>query len=186
MSALVTEFGYFITKPGVEAWDGNSVHNKALAKAATFAHSQPGAQRAYLSEELEDPHRVWIFLDWDTVDDHLKYVTTQGHNNKATLENTIAFTKGGFLHVVGEGRPLTLALSNTPSSVAQVLRAYFPSDIGLDARQAASLEVEEFMKATLSTFQDSEEAIYGWSVENDVPVIGEESKIGKVLVVFRV
>ncbi|KAH6999228.1 hypothetical protein BKA56DRAFT_665738 [Ilyonectria sp. MPI-CAGE-AT-0026] len=84
-----------------------------------------------------------------------------GQNNKATLENTIDFTKGGVLHVVREGRPLTLALSNTPSSVTQVLRAYFPSDIGPEARQAASLEFEEFMEATLSTLRDSEEAIYG-------------------------
>lgn len=46
------------------------------------------------------------------------------------------------------------------------------------------LEFEEFMEATLSTFRDYEKAVYGWSVENDIPVIGAESKRGKVLVVF--
>ncbi|KAH7120304.1 hypothetical protein B0J13DRAFT_457018 [Dactylonectria estremocensis] len=104
--------------------------------------------------------------------------------NTSRLENPIDFTNGGVLHFVGEGRPVTLTLDKTPSSVTQVLRAYFPSDIGLKARQTAALVVEKFTKATLSTSQDSEELIYGWSVENDVLVIGEESKTGKVLVVF--
>lgn len=70
MAAPVTEFARIALKPGIDA---NSDGYKALEKMSLTAVSQPGAQRVYWGHGIEDPSKVWQFLDWDTVDDHLRF-----------------------------------------------------------------------------------------------------------------
>jgi heme-degrading monooxygenase HmoA len=57
-------------KPGVDA---NSEDFEAVEKTALTAVSQPGAQRVYWGQGVEDPSNVWLFLDWNSVDDHLAF-----------------------------------------------------------------------------------------------------------------
>lgn len=77
MSGPVTEFGFFAAKPGVDVWDKNTVHSRAIDDAVSFGLSQPGAQIAFLGQELDNEKNVWLFLDWNTVDDHVAYATNQ-------------------------------------------------------------------------------------------------------------
>ena len=77
MSQTVTEFSYFATKPGLDLFDENQPEYQALVNAADTALSQPGAQRVYYGLEVENPSNVWLFLDWDRMEDHMNYRESQ-------------------------------------------------------------------------------------------------------------
>lgn len=54
--------------------------------------------------------------------------------------------------------------------------AYFPSDISSEAKAAATKRIAQFKENGLSKCADVQAANFGWAVENDFAVPGEEGK----------
>lgn len=61
---------------------------------------------------------------------------------------------------------------------------FFPSDISAADKAAATSQLEEFNEKALKGWPDFKGVSYGWSVESDVPVIGEDGKTGSLLTAF--
>ena len=61
---------------------------------------------------------------------------------------------------------------------------YFSSDIDADSKAKAVALLDEFTEKGLKTAPDFKGISSGWSVEDDVPVRGEEDKTGSMLVAF--
>lgn len=59
--------------------------------------------------------------------------------------------------------------------------AYFPSDISSEAKAAATKRIAQFKETGLSKCADVQVANFGWAVENDFPLPGEEGKTATVL-----
>lgn len=70
MAGPVTEFACMALKHGI---DSGSDGYEALEKTALTAVSQPGAQRVYWASGIEDPTRFWLFLDWNSIEDHFRF-----------------------------------------------------------------------------------------------------------------
>lgn len=77
MPGPFTEFAYFAHKPGLDIWNESTPEGKAMQTAFNTALQQPGAQQASYGFEIEKPDNVWLFLDWDSVEDHMKYRKTE-------------------------------------------------------------------------------------------------------------
>lgn len=73
MSGPVTEYSYFATKPGLDVFNPDTSEGQALLNAVDTALSQPGATRVYYGAEVENPENVWLFLDWESLEDHMNY-----------------------------------------------------------------------------------------------------------------
>lgn len=59
--------------------------------------------------------------------------------------------------------------------------AYFPSDISSEAKAAATERIAQFKETGLSKCADVQAANYGWGVENDFAVPGDEGKTATAL-----
>ncbi|KAH7141517.1 hypothetical protein B0J13DRAFT_596402 [Dactylonectria estremocensis] len=181
----VTEFSYVTLNEGADAFDESTDAGKVLANALDTVLRQPGAKRVYTGLEIENPSNLWLFLDWESVDHHLDYRKSEEHGPIIeSLKTHCDFTKGMNKHVVVNPFPVEDVLDKTRSPVTEVLLAHFPPDYDADSRAVAKRRLEEFTGRGLKNSPDWRGISYGWSVENDVPVKGDESKSGALLVAF--
>ncbi|CAM1509556.1 Fc.00g032950.m01.CDS01 [Cosmosporella sp. VM-42] len=185
MAQPVTEFSYFAAKAGVDLSDKSQPAYQALLLAVDTALSQPGAQRVYYGLEVENPSNVWLFLDWDRMEDHMNYRKTNTHGSMIeTLASVLDFSKGLIKHVTVNPTPPIQVLDNSITPVTEVLSIYFHSDIDDSSKANAVSRLEEFAETGLKTSPDFKGISYGWSAEDDVPIRGEEDKTGSMLVAF--
>jgi hypothetical protein len=71
----VTEFSYVTLNEGVNVFD-DSTAAKTYQNVLETALKQPGARRVYTGVEVENPSTLWLFLDWETLEDHENYPKT--------------------------------------------------------------------------------------------------------------
>ncbi|CAG7558870.1 unnamed protein product [Fusarium equiseti] len=180
----VTEFAYVTVNEGVNFSD-ESAAGKVYQNVIETVLRQPGARRVYHGFEVEDPSRLWLFLDWDTLDDHLNYPKSADHGPIIeSLKPLVSFEKSINKHVTLNPFPPEDVLDSARSPVTEVLVAFFPGDYSISSRAAATRRLEQFAAQALKASPDWRGISYGWSVENDVPVRGDESKTGCMLVAF--
>lgn len=71
--AQVTQFSYFGIKPGNDILDASTEAGKVFAEIVDATLSQPGAKRVSYGLEVENPARVWLFVDWESLEHSLNY-----------------------------------------------------------------------------------------------------------------
>ncbi|KAL4732722.1 hypothetical protein ACLX1H_001741 [Fusarium chlamydosporum] len=180
----VTEFAYVTLNEGVNMFD-DSAAAKTCQNVIETALKQPGARRVYTGTEVEDPSRLWLFLDWDTLEDHENYPKSADHGPIIeSLKPLVSFEKSINKHVTLNPFPPEDVLDRARSPVTEVLVAFFPSDYSVASRAAATRRLEQFAGQALKASPDWRGISYGWSVENDVPIRGDESNSGSMLVAF--
>ena len=75
--APVTEIAYLPLKTGCNPSEANSPAASAWQNMLKTVLDQPGAQRAYWGLEVENPSMLRLFVDWDSIDDHLNFRKTE-------------------------------------------------------------------------------------------------------------
>ncbi|WYZ35826.1 hypothetical protein EsH8_X_000473 [Colletotrichum jinshuiense] len=174
----VTEFSYFTIKPGKSFPDEEGIYDRVL----NLAVSQPGSGSIYYGNSIEKPEQTWCFLDWDSVEDHMKYRDTEDHKPIGeALGQYLDWDKGYIKHVATNPWPPTI-LEEAP--VVEVLTLFFPADLDDAAKEALAAQLGEFKTKALDTSPDFRGISYGWSVENDVPITDEPGKTGNLLAAF--
>ncbi|GKU06264.1 unnamed protein product [Fusarium langsethiae] len=180
----VTEFSYVTLKQGINVFD-ESAAAKTYQNVIDTVLRQPGARRVYTSLEVEDPSKMWLFLDWDTLEDHENYPKSADHGPIIESLRPLAdFEQSMNKHVTLNPFPPEDVLDSASSPVTEVLVAFFPSDYSISSRAAATRRLEQFAAQALKASPDWRGISYGWSVENDVPIRGDEGNSGAMLVAF--
>jgi hypothetical protein len=101
-----------------------------------------------------------------------------------SLQPLADFEKSMNKHVTLNPFPPEDVLDSASSPVTEVLVAFFPSDYSISSRAAATRRLEQFAAQALKASPDWRGISYGWSVENDVPIRGDEGNSGAMLVAF--
>ncbi len=71
----VTEIACVGVKPGFDIMDESTGEGKVLIAAwNTVAAAPGGPHRVYWGLQVEDPSKLWAFFDWDSVEDHEKFI----------------------------------------------------------------------------------------------------------------
>ncbi|KAF4453679.1 hypothetical protein F53441_3688 [Fusarium austroafricanum] len=180
----VTEFSFVGLNEGVNVFD-ESAAAKTYQNVLDTALKQPGARRVYTGVEIENPSTLWLFLDWDTLEDHENYPKTSDHPAVIeSLKPLVDFNKSINKHVTLTPFPPEDVLDKNRSPVTEVLLAFFPSDYDVASRATATRRLEQFTGLALKSSPDWRGISYGWSVENDVPIRGDEGKTGCMLAAF--
>ncbi|KAM0347696.1 hypothetical protein ACHAPU_004711 [Fusarium lateritium] len=181
----VTEFSYLAVHEDVDVFDQSSAAGKTYQNVIDTVLRQPGARRVYTGVEIENPSTVWLFLDWETLEDHENYPKSADHGPiMESLKPLSDFTKYTNKHVTLTPFPPEDVLNKDRSPVTEVLLAFFPTDYDVASRATATRRLEEFAGRALKTSRDWRGISYGWSVENDVPVRGDEANSGAMLAAF--
>jgi len=74
---MATEIAIFKIKEGDLPNDLNTSAGKIFQECINTVLEQPGAQRAYWGIEVENPTNARLFIDWDSVDAHKKFMNTE-------------------------------------------------------------------------------------------------------------
>ena len=70
---MATEIAIFPLKEGKRPDDANSQPGQVLKETLNTLTEQKGFQRAYWGREVENPDTFRLFVDWDTVEDHIAF-----------------------------------------------------------------------------------------------------------------
>ncbi|KAF4975557.1 hypothetical protein FZEAL_7672 [Fusarium zealandicum] len=181
----VTEFSYVTLNEGARPFDESTEAGKVFANVLDTALRQPGARRAYTGVEIENPSTLWLFLDWESTEHHANYRKSDEHGPIAeSIQPHVDLSKRLNKHVTVNPFPPEDILDKTRSPVTEVLLHFFPSDYDVASRATATRRLEQFAGRALKASPHWRGISYGWSVESDVPVKGDETKSGALLVAF--
>lgn len=76
-SSGITEVAMMPLKAGSNVRDPSTPEGRIVQDALATVTRQPGCQRAYFGVEEEDLTNMRWFLDWDSVDDHKKFMASE-------------------------------------------------------------------------------------------------------------
>lgn len=74
MAPAVTELARLPLKAGTDVTDPNSTSGTIWQDTLNEVLSQDGAQRAYWGTQVESPNILMLFVDWDALDAHKKFI----------------------------------------------------------------------------------------------------------------
>jgi len=75
--APVTEIVYLPLPEGKDPADPATGLRPVLDKSFATILSQPGAQRLFYGQQKENPSIATLFIDWDSVEDHNKFMAAE-------------------------------------------------------------------------------------------------------------
>lgn len=73
----VTEIVFLPLQPGKIPDDRTTPAGKVHSELLAILLSQPGVQRAYWGRQVEDPRMLRWFVDWDDIEDHKKFMSSE-------------------------------------------------------------------------------------------------------------
>lgn len=75
--APVTEIGIFPLIEGQDLDDPTSAAGQTLKACLETVSKQDGCQRIYWGRQVENPSIGTVFVDWESVDHHKKFVASE-------------------------------------------------------------------------------------------------------------
>jgi hypothetical protein len=131
--------------------------------------SQPGAQRAYYGTSVETPTMLRLFIDWDSVDAHKKFMASEIYGPFGEKLTSILDGVEGVYHAHMNPHPPSAALAETSSPATELLTAYFPKDYSTAQMDKFSADFETLAK----NIEAGGEGYFvtgtgGWCVEDEI------------------
>ncbi|KAJ4393401.1 hypothetical protein N0V93_002611 [Gnomoniopsis smithogilvyi] len=173
----VTEFGPMVVKPGLDVMDESTPEGKIVHSAWKGVTSEKtGPFRVYWGMEVESPENLWSFFDFESVEEHKKFAKEHGIHHVKDFDKV--FERSVFQKHLGDE---TFPPTAFKSPVTEIMLAYFPSGISSEAKAAATERIAQFKENGLNKCADVQAANFGWAVEHDFAVPGEEGKTATAL-----
>ncbi|KAI0010715.1 hypothetical protein F4779DRAFT_616346 [Xylariaceae sp. FL0662B] len=169
--APVTEFVYTSIKPGASL--------EPLAEGNKILLGQPGCQRVRSSLVHEDPSKLLLFIDWDSVAAHQRFMANDAvHGAFMGHIAPIAAGPAAISYVELAPHP-SAVLDNAggagKSPVAEIAQLYFAAEgADWDAIAAAARTFVAGVAASAAGFTG--ESAVGWTVGADVEYRGEKCR----------
>src|SRR5271156_3565525 len=95
--APVTEFTHLPLKTGATPADANSPSGSIWQDTLSTILNQPGAQRAYWGLEVEKPSTLHLFVDWESIDHHKKFMESEYELANLTAMWELAASLSGYM-----------------------------------------------------------------------------------------
>ncbi|KAI1416749.1 hypothetical protein F5Y13DRAFT_100192 [Hypoxylon sp. FL1857] len=184
--APVTEVAILPIKPDADAATVSSILDTNIATLL----AQPGCLRVRSSRVHEEPHKLRLFADWESLELHRAFGAKPDQTGPflqrmGTIIDAAAAGPGPrkppyhvefapFPPVALNGTAVTGGATASKGPVTEILTMYFPSDVSEGMRDATAQTTREFVRK-LGAFADgfTGETAVGWSVETDVDYKGE-------------
>lgn len=159
---MATEIAVLRLKTGVSL-DPNSDAGSIWQDTVNTVMSQDGAQRCYWGQQVESPAILTFFVDWDSVDSHIKFTKDSSYGPFLKKLGTILDSSPNPYHVKFNPHP-SPALANSTSPVTEVFTAQFPASISSSKQDEYVKNMEKLLEA-LKDAPGRTGTSAGWSEE---------------------
>lgn len=172
---MATEIAFLPLKAGSRLNDPETSEGTVWQECLTTVLGQEGAQRAYWGTGLEDASMLYLFIDWDTVDHHKRFIDSREYGPFVKNLGTIMSGPPKFFHTHFTPHPASAALSDTNAPVTEIVRWYI--DPSADTSKVES-NVKDLVKVIEANATGYKGSAGGWSVEEvESPNGGHKCKI---------
>ncbi|KAF2147578.1 uncharacterized protein K452DRAFT_314696 [Aplosporella prunicola CBS 121167] len=164
--APITEIAILPLAAGAAVEDASSPAGQIWNDTLRTVLGRDGAQRAYWGRELENPSTLRLFVDWETLEHHQRFIADASY--APFVKHLLQILDGAPLlyHSQLSPSPPAPALSDASAPATELLTVYFPSD--LSAEDAATIEAN-IAKLTAAIVEHGGSVIKGaaggWVVE---------------------
>ncbi|KAL0933672.1 uncharacterized protein CTRU02_210471 [Colletotrichum truncatum] len=174
---VITEIGRMGVKPGIDIMDESKTEGTVLSKAYnTVTVIEGGPYRAFWGLEEENPLMAWAFFDFDSVEHHETFAKL--HGAEISKDFPTVLTHGEFV------KHLALTASSAAAlraPLSEIVFIHFPGDLSADDKELIVQQLEHTVDKNVSKSPGIAAISWGWSVENDFPVVGTKEQSGSVL-----
>ncbi|KAL8833107.1 MAG: hypothetical protein Q9170_004489 [Blastenia crenularia] len=165
MSRPVTEIVSIPLQPGVNVDDADSPAGKVISDTLATLVQQEGYQRAYKGVHVENPSILQLYIDWDSIDAHKKFMSQSYYGPFAKHISAIADGDLNVFHAEFTPHPPTSAVSGTSSPVTEVVGHYFPASLPDSDKSSFESDLNKFVKVLEEKAEGFKGFAGGWIVE---------------------
>lgn len=159
--APATELATLPLASGAAIEDPDSPAGKVWQSTLDTVSQQDGFQRAYWGREVENQSVLQLFVDWDSLDHHKKFIASPVYGPFGKHLMTIVDGPLTLYHANLTPHPATAAALGTASPVTEVLTCYFEKeDDGFESK------VNRLFKAVSENAEGFKGAAGGWVIED--------------------
>ncbi|KAH7087593.1 hypothetical protein FB567DRAFT_525301 [Paraphoma chrysanthemicola] len=177
----VIEFGLMGVKPNHPVTSPSTPSGQILQSAWSQLSTAPnGPAWVYGGVEVSDPEKLWGFFEFESVEQHEQFARTFGGEAVKDLPKILTHSEFQKHITVQPGFGDVLSASET-----EILLVYFPADISDEQKNKATEALTGIIEESGLKEDAHVKAVkWGWSVENDFPVLGEKDRAGRVFAIF--
>ncbi|MCJ1394839.1 hypothetical protein MMC18_007719 [Xylographa bjoerkii] len=174
---MITEIVTFQMKDEASLANPSSHARKVIRDFLTLVLVAPGAQNAYYGQFIEKLETVVMFIGWNSIDDHKKFMSSSNYETHINHLRTIINdeTPLTILHVpfTPSDDPSPALGANSKVGATEVVFFYFPSTLTSGDKDAIMSSVDK-MRPVMERSESL--ALYdGWAVEEAVPTPGPQA-----------
>jgi len=124
---MATEIAHIPLKEGKYPDDPDSGPGRTHRDLLDTLLQQPGVQRCYWGRQVENKDMLMWFVDWDSVDDHKKFMKSEEYKSFFDQFSTLMDGSPTLYHAHFTPHPPN-SLKDTVAPVTEFITAYFPTD----------------------------------------------------------
>ncbi|KAI0161168.1 hypothetical protein GGR52DRAFT_576570 [Hypoxylon sp. FL1284] len=178
----VTELIVATVKPDV----AESIVDSVIEATTRTLLGQTGCLRVRRSGVHGEPGKVWLFVDWASVERQRAYVANEAVRGplECRMSAVLADRIPSYHVAFAPFPPAVLDGPHLPGlGAVELMHAYFPPDVDDDARAGAEAAVRDFADGLRSfTNGFTTEMALGWSVEAQLSCDGQPSRALVILI----
>ncbi|KAL8871719.1 MAG: hypothetical protein Q9174_002508 [Haloplaca sp. 1 TL-2023] len=164
MAPPVTEVVTIPLQAGAEIENPNAAAGKILSEVLRTLQKQEGYQHAYYGRMIEAPNSLQLYVDWESIDAHKKFMGQPYYG--PFCENLLSIVDGELkvFHSNLSPHPPSVALSGT-SAVTEVVMHYFAADLPESNQASFESNLQKFVKVLEKKAVGFAGFAGGWVVE---------------------
>ncbi|KAL9603856.1 MAG: hypothetical protein Q9219_000965 [cf. Caloplaca sp. 3 TL-2023] len=146
MSRSVTEIVKLPLPSGVDIDNASSPTAKVISDTLNTLVQQEGYQRAFKGLQVEDPSILHIYVDWDSLDAHQKFMGQSYYG--PFVKHLLSAVDGKMVvfHAEFTPHPPTAAISSTSAPATEIVRHFFSADLSDSDKSTFEENVQKFEK----------------------------------------
>lgn len=129
MASLATEVATLPLSPRATIEDASSSAGKTWKSIVDTILAQEGCQHVYWGRQVETPNTLDLFIDWDSVGSHKKFMAAPTYGPFIDKFSSILDGEITLYHAHFTPHTPSSALSRTPQSTTEYITFYFPSNL---------------------------------------------------------
>ncbi|KAK5459852.1 hypothetical protein LTS15_003981 [Exophiala xenobiotica] len=163
--------------------DFSSAPGKKFKDILATILAQDGVQRLSWGRQVENPGTLTMFIDWDSVDHHKKFMSTDAYGPFMQEVGSMVSGDLGMYHVHFDPHPPTKALVDTSAHVTEFITAYFPKGYSAEDQKTFTDSMNKFVDVVGSTAEGFKAAIGGFVEEELTDPKSSEPCLGYVALI---